>query len=159
MKDGNICFPDDGWYENEEKIPGKCHTYCLTCVGEDIDECLTCDTSLHYVRSNPDVPSSECIPEEGYTRNPKPEEEALKCHYSCKKCVGTGSHECIGECEADRVSPTDVDENHVCLCKNKEFDDEETESCSKCHYSCPTCDGPKEDECTDCDTDVTFRTE
>lgn len=89
--EATTCKPDEGHYENNEKIPGKCHKHCLTCKdSEDDDNCLTCDEDKGYIKEDEEE-TSRCVPKPG-THRPSPDDggPTVPCHDSCKTCSGSG---------------------------------------------------------------------
>ena len=69
----------------ERPIALTCHYSCLTCSGEDYDNCLTCTTDSSHHRIASPI-SNECKCADGYYDSNSL--TCSQCHISCKTCNG-----------------------------------------------------------------------
>eukprot|EP00828_Plagiopyla_frontata_P040220 TRINITY_DN538_c0_g1_i2.p1 TRINITY_DN538_c0_g1~~TRINITY_DN538_c0_g1_i2.p1 ORF type:complete len:1831 (+),score=273.59 TRINITY_DN538_c0_g1_i2:3-5495(+) len=115
------CQCKDGFFEANNACR-QCHYSCLTCSGPLLSECLTC-ASTQYRQLN----ANNCKCEQGYYDNGT----AL-----CLTCPDTNCLECsTANCTVCKPG-YQLTSNNTCL---------------GCHYSCKTCSGPNENQCTSCD--------
>ena len=123
--------------ENRVCLSENCHESCLTCFGDEPDQCLTCPEGGKLMEHSC---LEECPPHTYY------DEAAMSCkhcHDSCQSCVGPSQDNCL-RCPEDRVL------NHfTCLssCPENMFVLNNTE-CVACPANCAECSSAE--KCSSC---------
>lgn len=127
----------------------KCHSSCTACSGPSDTECISCPIN-HRLIDGKCIEGNECP--DGYFEVKSPRfssSECSKCHDSCRTCKGPSHSDCL-ECND---SFTRI--NGLCShCAPGQYLDRSSSStsgkCASCHDSCFECEGPNENQCTQC---------
>lgn len=134
----NQCLPEcpEHTYHNSNHSCLPCHKTCQTCKGSYENECISCAVgSFLYL--------GKCIekcPE--YYYEDMEHKECIKCDIGCKRCDQYKCNVCDDEWQLQ-----DNNCNFKEACKSGE-------TCVqgyKCDKSCKECNGPRKNDCTDCD--------
>ena len=123
--------------ENGMCLSENCHGTCLTCFGDEPDECLTCPEGGKLMEHS-------CLEEcPSHTYYDEAEMSCKHCHESCKSCAGPSQDNCL-QCPDGRVL------NHFsCLssCPESTFVLNDTE-CVACPANCAECSSAE--KCSSC---------
>ncbi|EAS00213.3 transmembrane protein, putative (macronuclear) [Tetrahymena thermophila SB210] len=160
----NKCVPscDSDQFQNVVSNTCQiCSSECNGCVGPTFKFCLTCATG--FIRFQ-DMCVSSCP--DGFWMNNQTKtcdpcsDQCIKCQqdqtHVCLKCqIGYFLYEgaCISKCP-DLLQPNI--EKQICeACPNKTYtlyDSKKQQiQCINCHYSCSSCQGPNQNQCTLCE--------
>ncbi|CAD8196825.1 unnamed protein product [Paramecium pentaurelia] len=89
------CYCKDGYYENNNEVCILCHIKCKTCNGSNEYNCLTCDSTKHFIQSN-----STCICIKGYYYE---NNQCNPCIYDVLECqtnyCGDGIKQLYEQCD------------------------------------------------------------
>lgn len=137
------CKP--GYYLDDNNDCQKCYDTCLTCKGTGAAQCLTCQDGF-FDESSGTQELHECV----------------SCAPLCRECHGAKIEDCDvcedgyyktnNECRTCDINClTCVNERTHCLsCHEGFYLEKETNKCQPCSEHCSKCEGPNEDQCTDC---------
>jgi len=161
----------NGWYAASEKDCQKCDTTCETCSSSTENSCTSCRSSgatSYWHREDGSDSDGSCQQSGTSHGNCQPgwyaaaEKDCQKCHSSCLSCNGVSTESCTA-CDDSGSFPfwhrnTMEDTNGTCeasSCRSN-YHLTNTNFCTKCHASCPTCSDTTEQGCTSCDTALPY---
>ncbi|EAU82768.2 insect antifreeze protein [Coprinopsis cinerea okayama7 len=123
----------------------RCDSSCSSCSGTSTF-CTSCPSPnlLNPTRGtcNPVPCPSSTFEQNG---------ACIPCHPDCASCSGPSYDQCTS-CSSTGTRPLLLD--GICLphCRNKnEWFDGDTGRCARCHESCGSCMGPREEQCLSCE--------
>ncbi|XP_067939674.1 furin-like [Watersipora subatra] len=128
----------------------RCPDECLTCSGPRVADCSTChiDKALNHAGQC----VSEC--EDGYFKKNvflKGGESQYVCHICnslCATCNDATSNACLSCPDSYVLFHNQCVKEPTCY--QGQFYSSAEDECLSCHFSCHTCSGPSELECTAC---------
>ncbi len=120
-----------------------CHGSCMTCEGNDYDQCLSCDTtsSVSWLRGK------ECVCTSAINLYYATGSSVctLNCHASCRTCKGPANTDCTTCGLGNQVLA-----GGACTCISYYYFNNSLNACDLCHRTCLTCNGPLSSNCLTC---------
>lgn len=140
VKSGRMCVsscPAGFFGDKAARRCRRCYKGCESCVGRGPGQCTACKRSLYH---HPEM--GACLPlcPPGFYAEER-QKRCLKCHQSCKKCLGEPD-----KCTACKDGFSLAGESCVPECLPTMYLSREPRRCE----SCPAGTGPGEEECTPC---------
>lgn len=141
------CTCQIGYYEKNTPLCGKCHYTCVKCSGPAINQCTQCPLNTTTKRLDKTLTLGTCPCEPGY--NDALDVICSPCNIRCLSCQQAFYDNCLS-CTIDNLVQRYFDAtNFKCPCNIGYYDTGDL-FCSKCHYSCLTCDGLGDSNCLSC---------
>uniref|UniRef100_A0A663N168 Proprotein convertase subtilisin/kexin type 6 n=1 Tax=Athene cunicularia TaxID=194338 RepID=A0A663N168_ATHCN len=140
MKTGRMCVsscPAGFFGDKGARRCRRCYKGCERCVGRGPTQCTACKRSLYHHQE-----MSTCVvlcPPGFYAE--ERQKRCLKCHQSCKKCVGEAD-----KCTACKDGFSLAGESCVPECQPTMYLSWEPRQCE----TCPASTGPGEEDCAPC---------
>ncbi|KAG2003450.1 insect antifreeze protein [Coprinopsis cinerea AmutBmut pab1-1] len=123
----------------------RCDSSCSSCSGTSTF-CTSCPSPNLLDPSRGTCNPAPC-PSSTFEQNGA----CIPCHPDCASCSGPSYDQCTS-CSSTSTRPALLD--GICLphCRNKnEWFDGDTGRCARCHESCGSCMGPREEQCLSCE--------
>ncbi|XP_028921939.1 proprotein convertase subtilisin/kexin type 6 isoform X2 [Ornithorhynchus anatinus] len=136
----NVCPP--GYFgDATARRCRRCHRGCETCTGRSQNQCLSCRRGFYH---HQDTHSCVNMCPAGFYSN-ESQKYCLKCHPSCKKCVGDPE-----KCTVCKDGFSLAGVRCIPDCEPGTYFNSALIECGKCHSTCHTCVGPSREECIHC---------
>ncbi|EAR95398.3 hypothetical protein TTHERM_00077020 (macronuclear) [Tetrahymena thermophila SB210] len=169
-----FCKCNQGYYTVSKNVPcndpictecKKCDSTCKDCSGSGPYNCITCANNLYkQTYAAPDVPSThpnygkticqdKCLDESYFIDQVR--KECMKCHPSCKTCVGDLSQECLSCPDGFYLDGNDIGGGVfvggcVSKCSQGYYKNTLNKKCMRCNINCIDCKDDQPDYCTEC---------
>ncbi|XP_009873676.1 PREDICTED: proprotein convertase subtilisin/kexin type 6, partial [Apaloderma vittatum] len=140
VKTGRMCVSScpAGFFGDEgARRCRRCYKGCERCVGRGPTQCTTCKRSLYH---HPEMSTCVVLCPPGFYAEER-QKRCLKCHQSCKKCVGEAD-----KCTACKDGFSLAGESCVPECQPAMYLSREPRRCE----TCPASTGPGEEDCAPC---------
>ncbi|NWZ98128.1 PCSK6 convertase, partial [Nesospiza acunhae] len=140
VKTGRMCVsscPAGFFGDNGARRCRRCHKGCERCVGRGPSQCTACKRNLYH---HPEMGTCVLLCPPGFYAEER-QKRCLKCHQSCKKCVGEAD-----KCTACKEGFSLAGESCVPECQPAMYLSREPRQCE----TCPASTGPGEEDCTPC---------
>ncbi|KAF2973964.1 hypothetical protein EK904_001824 [Melospiza melodia maxima] len=140
VKTGSMCVsscPAGFFGDNGARRCRRCHKGCERCVGRGPSQCTACKRNLYH---HPEMGTCVLLCPPGFYAEER-QKRCLKCHQSCKKCVGEAD-----KCTACKEGFSLAGESCVPECQPAMYLSREPWRCE----TCPASTGPGEEDCTPC---------
>ncbi|KAL4505776.1 hypothetical protein ABPG73_004661 [Tetrahymena malaccensis] len=151
------CYKDrcpDGSFEDKSnptpRYCSSCHQSCKTCTGGTSNNCLTCFDNV-YLKKNSCVANcgDQYYPTQLTCTNCQ-ELICNPCYQPCLKCTGGKYNQCEA-CISGYFLDSDKSEC-VSVCQDKFYPNSSTNTCDPCDIECFNCNGPNNNQCTQCES-------
>lgn len=140
VKTGRMCVsscPAGFFGDNSARRCRRCHKGCERCVGRGPSQCTACKRNLYH---HPEMGTCVVLCPPGFYAEER-QKRCLKCHQSCKKCVGEAD-----KCTACKEGFSLAGDSCVPECQPAMYLSREPRRCE----TCPASTGPGEEDCTPC---------
>uniref|UniRef100_A0A8U7MLI1 Proprotein convertase subtilisin/kexin type 6 n=1 Tax=Corvus moneduloides TaxID=1196302 RepID=A0A8U7MLI1_CORMO len=140
VKTGRMCVsscPAGFFGDNSARRCRRCHKGCERCVGRGPSQCTACKRNLYH---HPEMGTCVVLCPPGFYTEER-QKRCLKCHQSCKKCVGEAD-----KCTACKEGFSLAGDSCVPECQPAMYLSREPRRCE----TCPASTGPGEEDCTPC---------
>ncbi|NXU81825.1 PCSK6 convertase, partial [Oreotrochilus melanogaster] len=140
MKTGRMCVsscPAGFFADKGARRCRRCYKGCERCLGRGPTQCTACKRNLYH---HQEMGTCLVLCPPGFYAEER-QKHCLKCHQSCKKCVGEAD-----KCTACKDGFSLAGESCVPECQPTMYLSREPRRCE----TCPASMGPGEEECTSC---------
>ena len=145
---GNYCviaFPYNTYQDSSLQACVFCNEACLTCFGNQTDQCLSCHTSFFLQNNICEICHASCQTCGGpFNMNClscfsgtylSSSYDCLTCDTSCSNCSGPSISQCLSD---------------IVVCPINYYEDAVENVCASCDALCYSCNGPFSNNCTSC---------
>ncbi|KAL4464818.1 hypothetical protein ABPG74_011379 [Tetrahymena malaccensis] len=144
----NDCLNDkcpDGMYKYKDSSKGlnfcmKCHMNCLTCNGGNLDNCLSCDPAVGFLKGN--ICAACNSNQYGDTKD----QTCKPCNQNCTTCEGPNEDQCRS-CSGSLFFN---DKKCSSNCPDTTYPDNLTHQCTPCDSTCQNCSTAGPNSCKSC---------
>ncbi|KAL4508013.1 hypothetical protein ABPG72_021386 [Tetrahymena utriculariae] len=144
----NDCLKDkcpDGMYKFKDTSKGlnfcpKCHMNCLTCNGGNLDNCLSCDPAVGFLKGS--ICAACNLNQYGDTQD----QTCKPCHSNCKTCEGPNEDQCRS-CSGSLFF---LNKKCNSICPDTTYAEASTHECAPCDSSCQNCSSAGPNNCKSC---------
>ncbi|EAS03999.2 EGF-like domain protein (macronuclear) [Tetrahymena thermophila SB210] len=143
-----LCNCSPGYYRTSEGTCSQCSQYCNSCENSST-QCTSCDATQNRILNS----NAQCVCISGYAED-STSTKCLQCTSAkCASCSKANLGKCTS-CIIENGIQLVLNGNN-CSCPSGYYDN--GTSCITCHYTCNSCSGQQQNQCTSCNYSLTLQ--